>query len=322
MLLQIEHLKVQSFTGAELVRDVSFTVADGEIVGLVGESGCGKSITALTVAGLLPEGIRPTRGRVVFDHVDMVTLSRQERRALNGSRIGMVFQDALTALNPLLPVGHQIGEVLKIHTDMNRIERRKRVLEVMSAVDLPNPEELSRRYPHELSGGQRQRVLIAMAVINNPSLLIADEPTTALDSVVQGQILALLKDINSKEQVSILFISHDLSTVRRLCDRVVVLYAGIPAEIGTTAQVLARPAHVYTELLLAAIPTPDKRGQTLAQIPGQVADDRGPVTFCPFAPRCPKAISRCRKELPELREVEPGHWVACFLAEGGYDLGT
>lgn len=315
VLLEIDHLKVLSATNAELVRDVSLTIHEGEIVGLVGESGCGKSITALTVAGLLPPGIRPGSGRVVFQGRDITCLPPAERRKLNGNSIGMVFQDALSALNPTMRVGRQICEVLRLHSDLNKAGRVKRVIETMLAVGLQQPKEIFRRFPHELSGGQRQRVLIAMALINRPALLIADEPTTALDVAVQAQILELIREINRTAGVSVLFISHDLSTVRRLCDRVEVLYAGIPAETGPTEDILKRPAHVYTRMLLDAIPTPDKKYKRLSAIPGRLPDSRGTATHCMFADRCPAALPICKTALPPVREVRPGHFAACFLNE-------
>lgn len=315
-LLAVRHLKVLSATGAELVRDVSLTVRPGEIVGLVGESGCGKSITALAVAGLLPPGIRAGAGSICLDGQTVTDLDAAARARQYRHHIGMVFQDALTALNPLMQVGHQIAEVLKIHTGLNRAARYRRVLATMDAVGLPEPAALYRRYPHQLSGGQRQRVLIAMAIINRPRLLIADEPTTALDLDVQAQILALLKHINRSEGVSILFISHDLSTVRDLCDRVNVLYAGIPAEAGSTAAVISRPAHVYTRMLMEAVPTPEKRGLPLNPIPGRVPDHRAAATCCLFADRCPAVQAVCRERLPQMQRVGQDHEAACFAADG------
>jgi oligopeptide/dipeptide ABC transporter ATP-binding protein len=291
------------------------SVQRGEIVGLVGESGCGKSMTALAVSGLLPEGIHISRGFIRFGGKDLAELSGRERRALNGSRIGIVFQDAMAALNPTMRVGRQIAEVLKIHTDVSAAERRERTLKTMADVGLEQPERLMRRFPHELSGGQRQRVLIAMAVITRPPLLIADEPTTALDVGVQDQILKMLAKICRRENMAILYISHDLSTVRRLCDRVCVLYAGMPAETGPTAELLQDPKHEYTRMLLQAIPTPDKKGQRLSAIPGRLPDNRGPAEHCLFADRCPQAFDRCRQEVPPTRTVHPQHTAACFLNE-------
>ncbi len=318
-LLEIDQLKVLSRTQAELVRQVSLTVHKGEIVGLVGESGCGKSMTALAVSGLLPEGIRVGQGTMRFQGRDLEGMSRSERRSLNGRQIGIVFQDAMAALNPTMRVGGQISELLKLHTNLKRSERKGRALSTMRDVGLEQPERLYRRYPHELSGGQRQRVLIAMAVITRPPLLIADEPTTALDASVQDQILELLLNISRKDDVAILYISHDLGTVKRLCDRVCVLYAGIPAETGPTMDVLHSPKHEYTKMLLQSVPTPNKKGQKLSAIPGRLPDSRGPATCCLFADRCPRAFDRCHNEVPATRVVGPGHTAACFLNEIGTD---
>lgn len=312
-LLEVKSLKVLSGGGRELVRDVSLTVNPGEILGLVGESGCGKSMTALAVAGLLPRGITVGRGSIHFAGQDLSELSTAERRELNGDRIGMVFQDALAALNPLQKVGKQISELLLLHTDLDHAARRKCTYETMRAVGLNQAEELADRYPHELSGGQRQRVLIAMAIIAHPQLLIADEPTTALDVAVQDQILDVLRKISLEEGVGILYISHDLGTVRRLCDRVCVLYAGMVAETGPTEVVLSQPAHEYTKMLLAALPTPDKRGKRLSSIAGRLPDTRGPARNCLFSERCPVALPRCRQEIPAMKSVGEQHCAACFL---------
>ena len=315
-LLTVDRLKVQASGGAELVRDVSFTVRPGEIMGLVGESGCGKSITALTVAGLLPAGIRPTAGRVIYEGTDLTGLSFQERRALNGRSIGMVYQDALTALNPLMRVGKQIEEVLSAHTDLSRTSRYQRTLETMRRVGLPDRPSLYKRYPHELSGGQRQRVLLAMAIVNRPRLLIADEPTTAIDVVVQRQIIELLKDINRQDGVSILFISHDIKTVKRLCDRLTVLYAGMTAESGPPDLVTKAPAHYYTKMLLKAVLTPERRGKKLVGIEGSLPRYRGEAEYCLFADRCPAAQAICRDKVPPLRSLstKDRHMAACFMA--------
>lgn len=249
-ILEVSHLKVISANRKELVRDVSLKIMPGEIVGLVGESGSGKSISIMAISGLLPDGISIASGQVKFKGQDITYFSKKERREINGKQIGLIYQDASQALNPLMKIGKQIGEVLQIHSKMTAAQIKSRVIGTMKAVNLDRAEELYKRYPHQLSGGQRQRVLIAMAIINNPELLIADEPTTALDVTVQSQILSLLKFINRSKHNQMLYISHDLSTVKELCDRVYVLYAGIPVETGSASQIIENPRHLYTKALL------------------------------------------------------------------------
>ncbi|NLM18872.1 MAG: ABC transporter ATP-binding protein [Clostridiaceae bacterium] len=314
-ILKVEHLKVVSTQGAELVRDVSLKIKPGEIVGLVGESGSGKSISTMAIAGILPEGISVAQGNIFFNGQDITRISAQERCKINGNKLGIIYQDASQSLNPLIRIGKQIDEVLKIHTNLNLKERRERVYGTMRAVNLSQVEKLARRYPHELSGGQRQRVLIAMAIINNPELLIADEPTTALDVSVKAQIIKLIKLINLSRRASVLYISHDFSTVKKLCDRVYVLYQGIPVEVGATTQIIKQPQHMYTKLLLESIPSPEKRGQRLLTMKARTRDYRGPATNCLFADRCPKVFERCRQELPDMYEVCNDHQAACFLLD-------
>ncbi len=314
-VLSVRHLKVTSFNYAELVRDVSLSIHPGEIVGLVGESGSGKSISAMSIAGLLPEGISIAYGQVFFQGKEITYLKPGERKGINGKKLGVIYQDASQALNPLIRIGEQIGEVLQIHHSMSKQDQKARVIGTMRAVNLPDPEELYYRFPHELSGGQRQRVLIAMAIINNPDLLIADEPTTALDVTVRAQILDLIKTINRSKQNSILYISHDLSTVKKLCDRVYVLYAGMVVEVGTAEQIIHQPKHVYTQQLLASIPTKEKRSKPLLQMKPRKQDHRGPAVCCQFVDRCPFAMEICRQEVPTLLHQGEEHYVACFLAQ-------
>lgn len=314
-ILKVEHLKVVSAQGAELVRDVSLKIKPGEIVGLVGESGSGKSISTMAIAGILPEGISIAQGNIFFKGQDITRITAQDRCKINGNQLGIIYQDASQSLNPLIRIGKQIDEVLKIHTNLNPKERRNRVYGTMRAVNLSDVEKLAKRYPHELSGGQRQRVLIAMAIINNPELLIADEPTTALDVSVQAQIIELIKLINFSRKTSVLYISHDFSTVKKLCDRVYVLYQGIPVEVGATTQIIRQPQHMYTKLLLESIPTPEKRGQHLMIMRARTKDYRGSATNCLFAERCPKVFERCRQELPDMYEICDGHQAACFLLD-------
>ncbi|NLJ94281.1 MAG: ABC transporter ATP-binding protein [Clostridiaceae bacterium] len=312
-ILRVENLKVTSANGAELVRDISLNVKRGEIVGLVGESGSGKSITIMSIAGLLPKGISIASGRVFFEGRDITKLTNNQRQTINGSRLGVIYQDAAQALNPLMTIGKQIGEVLQIHTKMPRKEIKYRILAAMRAVNLPDPEKTYKSYPHELSGGQRQRVLIAMAIINNPELLIADEPTTALDVNVKIQVLELIKIINESKNLSVLYISHDLSTIQHICDRVYVLYAGIPVEVGRTEQIIHEPKHPYTSLLIDSAPTKEKRGKKLAVMKPRVQDQRGPATNCQFASRCPFAFKKCYQKIPHMISAGKNHEVACFL---------
>lgn len=314
-LLKVENLKVVSANGAELVRDVSLEIKEGEIVGLVGESGSGKSISAMAIAGLLPQGISIAEGKIYFKGQDITYLKSEQRRDINGRQIGIIHQDAAQALNPLMRIGNQIGEVLNIHYNLSSNDLRARVLGTMRAVNLSKPEKLYKRFPHELSGGQRQRVLIAMAIINNPDLLIADEPTTALDLAVQSQVLNLIKLITKSKNNSVLYISHDLSTINTLCDRVYVLYAGIPVEVGRANQIIQNPKHVYTKLLLESMPTPDKKGKKLLKMKPRLKDNRGPAVNCQFVDRCPFAFERCYHEVPPMYDVEEDHQAACFLLD-------
>ena len=278
-ILELDRLKVATKLGAELVRSVSLKIRPGEIVGLVGESGAGKSITAMSIAGLLPEGIAVSQGSIQFKGREISHLTKKDRQQINGRDLGIIYQDAAQALNPLMRIGRQVGESLQIHTDMSKDEIKARVIGTLKAVQLPNPEALYQAYPHELSGGQRQRVLIAMAIINNPDLLIADEPTTALDVSVKNQILDLIRLIQQTKGNSVLYISHDLDTVSRICDRVYVLYDGRPIEEGKVEEVMARPKHPYTKLLIGSRPRLAKRGQKLFAGPSQEKPKSNQVTL-------------------------------------------
>lgn len=261
MMLDIRdlHIRFTDDRGGEAVRGVSLTMERGEKLGLVGESGSGKTITALTVAGLIERSRTAVSGEIFFEGKDLLQSSREEVRKIQGKDIGVIFQEPMTSLNPLMRIGPQIEEALKIHTKLSPERRRELALEVMAHVDLPNPEETYRKYPHQLSGGQRQRAMIASAFITDPKLLICDEPTTALDVTVQAQILDLLGKINEKKGVGLLFISHDLSVVRRLCDRVAVMHNGLIVEQGSVEQIFTSPRDEYTKRLIAAIPKREKR---------------------------------------------------------------
>jgi len=255
-MLEIRDLHVKFHNrDREAVAGVSFTIGDGEIMGLVGESGSGKSVTAMSIAGLLPRKQCDLSGDILLDGEDLLHAPRSALRQIHGRKIGVVFQEPMSAMDPLMKVGEQVGEVLRIHTDMSREERRRDVLEVLRAVELPDPEGVYDKYPHELSGGMLQRAMIAAAIVIRPTLLLLDEPTTALDVTIQSQILELLKKLNSQWGISMLFISHNLNVVRKLCRRVAVMQRGQLVESGSTDQVFFHPQHPYTKRLIEAIPT-------------------------------------------------------------------
>lgn len=259
-MLEIKDLHVKFHNrDREAVSGVSLTIEDGEILGLVGESGSGKTVTAMSIAGLLPRKQCRTSGEVLFEGYNLLTADRKILRSLQGKKIGVVFQEPMSAMDPLMRVGEQVGECLRIHTDLTKEERRERVLKSLEEVDLPDPESVYAKYPHELSGGMLQRAMIAAAIVIRPSLLLLDEPTTALDVTIQAQILELLKRLNKDLGISMLFISHNLNVVRKICRRVAVMQRGELVETGSTEQVFFHPEHPYTKHLIESIPTRDKR---------------------------------------------------------------
>ncbi len=254
-MLQIKDLHIRFYNmNRDAVNGVSLTIEDGEIVGLVGESGSGKTVTAMSIAGLLPRKQCTCSGSILLDGEDMLNVERRVLRTILGNKIGVVFQEPMISMDPLMKVGEQVGEVLKIHSDLSPAERKAKSLAAMAAVDLPDPEKLYNSYPHELSGGMQQRAMIAAAVVSEPSLLLLDEPTTALDVTIQAQILELLKRLNRERKISMLFISHNLNVVRKLCSRVAVMQRGSLVETGLTEDVYQRPQHPYTQKLIEAIP--------------------------------------------------------------------
>ncbi|HKC71958.1 MAG TPA: ABC transporter ATP-binding protein [Terriglobales bacterium] len=312
----------QSFAA---VRDVSFTIGEGEALGLVGESGSGKSVTSLAIMRLLPPQAR-ARGQILFHGAapeasatnstrNLLDISDEAMRRLRGERMAMIFQEPMTALNPVMRVGDQIAEAVLAHANGSRPAKHEawqRALEAMKAVAIPDHERRARDYPHQLSGGMRQRVMIAMAVVNRPQLLIADEPTTALDVTIQAQILDLLADLRTRFRLAMLFISHDLAVVSRVVDRVAVMYAGSVVELGTVGEIFRAPAHPYTRGLLQAVPTlRTDRSRPLATIEGTVPGIAALPPGCSFEPRCSYRVPECRHELPPLAEIAPGHWARC-----------
>ncbi len=298
------------------VRGLSFSIAPGEVLGLVGESGSGKSVTSLAIMGLLPPAARVT-GEIAFQNgagspVPLTRLTSDQLREFRGSRMAMIFQEPMTALNPVMRVGEQIVEAVLAHRPVSKSEAWGLAIEGMREVAIPDPELRARSYPHQLSGGMRQRIMIAMAIVNRPELLIADEPTTALDVTIQQQILDLLNDLRHKFGLAMLFISHDLAVVSHVADRVAVMYAGNLVELGTKADIFREPDHPYTQGLLRAIPTlATDRSMPLATIEGVVPPAAQLLPGCPFEPRCSFRVAACSVELPPLVEVGAGHWARC-----------
>jgi oligopeptide/dipeptide ABC transporter ATP-binding protein len=318
-LLEVEDL--QTFfhaegTVARAVDGVSFVVGQGETLAIVGESGSGKSVTSLSIMRLVP--IPPGEiagGRVMFRGRDLLALPEPEMRRIRGNDIGMIFQEPMSSLNPLLTVGEQIAEVVRLHQGLGRGAARRRAVEMLARVNIPDPELRAREYPHRLSGGMRQRVMIAMALACRPALLIADEPTTALDVTIQAQILHLIRALQIEMSMSVLFITHNLGVVAQIADRVAVMYAGRIVEQGDVATVFASPLHPYTRALLRSIPRVEAVGRDptrrLLSIPGQVPSPVALPPGCSYAPRCPLADEVCRGTMPPLAEVAAGHDVRC-----------
>ena len=332
-LLEVRHLSIQVPTpsskanvaneprsgSAEVnifaVRDLSFNIARSEVLGLVGESGSGKSLTSLAIMGLLPPGLRSS-GEIVFQEDsgsrNLLELPEPEMRRLRGSKIAMIFQEPMTALNPVMRVGDQIAEAAVIHGNMSKKEAWEQAVQAMQDVAIPSPVQRARDYPHQLSGGMRQRVMIAMALVNRPQLLIADEPTTALDVTIQAQILDLLDELRVKYALAMLFISHDLAVVSQVADHVAVMYAGNLVEVGSKHDIFSLPAHPYTQGLLRAVPTlKTDRTQPLQTIEGTVPLLQVQLAGCPFEARCDLKVPQCACDLPPLAEIAPGHWARC-----------
>ena len=315
-LLEVEGLKVEFRTDrgtVHAVNGISFDIAAGETLGIVGESGCGKSVSALALMGILPRAGHVTAGSARFEGQDLLQLEDRQLRKIRGREIAMIFQDPMTSLNPVLTVGRQIREALEAHFGMNRKQATARAAELLDQVGIPSPKVRLSDYPHQFSGGMRQRAMIAMALACEPKLLIADEPTTALDVTIQAQILDLLRSLVADRDTALVLITHDLGVVAGMCERVNVMYAGMFMETGTADQVFDTPRHPYTLGLLQSVPRLDVgRGQRLRPIGGAPRDMLNEPTACPFAPRCTYEVAQSREQVPGLVELERGHFVACF----------
>jgi oligopeptide transport system ATP-binding protein len=315
-LLSVEDLHVRFWTRRgtiHAVNGISFDIAPGETLGIVGESGCGKSVTSLALLGILPRAGRATEGKAIFDGRNLLELSDGELRRVRGKEVAMIFQDPMTSLNPVLTIGRQITEALETHFGMKGKVAEQRAAELLDRVGIPAATKRVRDYPHQFSGGMRQRAMIAMALACKPKLLIADEPTTALDVTIQAQILGLLRELVAEENAALILITHDLGVVAGMCERVNVMYAGMFMETGTASQLFARPRHPYTVGLLQSIPRLDAaRREKLHPIEGNPRDMLSPPQACPFQPRCRYEVEQSRQEVPPLEQIEPGHKVACF----------
>ena len=319
LTLQIEHLRSGFFTQGgyvPAVDDVSLEVPKGQIVGIVGESGCGKSMIARSVMGLLKYPGRIVSGSIRLRGQELVGLPERELCALRGKEMAMIFQEPMTSLNPVMTVGKQVREALLLHEKMEKKAAKAEVLKIFEKVGISEPEKRYRCYPHELSGGLRQRVMIAMAMICKPRLLIADEPTTALDVTIEAQILQLMQQLSRETGTSILLISHNLGVIAELCDRVYVMYAGKIVEQGDVFTLFERHAHPYTRGLMASVIDMTRQPERLPAIGGVVPNLLHLPKGCAFAPRCPRATDRCREERPELEELEAGHLCSCWNGEG------
>jgi len=314
-MLSVQDVRVYFTDNGKVARaldGVSYEVRTGETVCLVGESGCGKTVSALTILGIIPQPpAKIMGGRILFDGQNLLDLGEREMEKIRGNRIAMVFQEPMTSLNPVFTVGEQIRETIMIHENVSEKALRKRCVQLLKDVGIPSPEERLKDYPHQLSGGQRQRVMIAMALACNPDVVIADEPTTALDVTIQAQILNLFRELQRTRQMSLLYITHDLGVVATIADRIYVMYAGIIVEQGDTAHIFHDPRHPYTQGLLASLPTRTKRGGTLYTIPGAVPDPAYKPAGCPFHPRCQFAIESCRIEFPGMCDYGEGHVSRC-----------
>ncbi len=322
VLLKVDELRTEFFSSktssVTAVDKVSFDIYKGEILGLVGESGCGKSVTSLSIMRLLKDTPgKVTHGQVVLDGIDLLTASDAEIRSIRGGRMSMIFQEPMSALNPSMRIDRQMIETIRLHTDMSKEEARRHAADMLGKVGIPDPPRVLNNYPHQLSGGMSQRVMIAMALSCDPQLLIADEPTTALDVTIQAQILDLMKKLQKEDQSSILLITHDLGVVAEMCTRVIVMYAGKIVEEAPVRQLFASPTHPYTQGLIASVPKLGAGVKVLPSIPGSVPDLASMPTGCRFAPRCKYATDKCRAQEPELKTVGEDQRCRCWLKQEG-----
>ena len=316
ILLQVRDLSTQfglKKGNLTAVSHVSFNLKKGETFGLVGESGSGKSVTALSIMRLNPSPPAQTTGEILFQGEDLLLKSRQEMRDIRGGKISMIFQEPMTSLNPALTIERQITETIRLHQKLDKKEAREKAIEMLNLVSIASPKERLKSYPHEFSGGMRQRVMIAIALSCNPALLIADEPTTALDVTIQAQFLDLLIDIMKKFGLSMLYITHDLFVIGQICNEVAVMYASQIVEHTSTTELFQKPLHPYTQGLMKSIPKRKERKRFLDPIKGMVCSLLDPPPGCKFHPRCNEVLEICSREEPGLKEVAPGHWVSCHL---------
>jgi oligopeptide/dipeptide ABC transporter ATP-binding protein len=320
-VLEVKQLQTYFFSaqGTRVVKavdGVSFTLNEGETLGVVGESGSGKTVTSMSLLRLLPPAARIVGGEVWFQGENLLTKSERDMRELRGSQLTMILQDPMMSLNPLFTIGEQIAEPLRIHRHMRGAKLMERIKELLRGVRIPSPEVRLREYPHQMSGGMRQRIVGAIGISCEPQLLIADEPTTSLDVTIQAQYLNLLKDIQQRSRLAMIFITHNIGIVAKMCDNVGVMYAGKLVERAPVRTIFNQPAHPYTEALLQAVPKLTDRSKRLWSIEGQPPDLANPPTGCPFNPRCPHAEDRCRREVPPEFHVGENHYTRCWLWEG------
>ena len=314
-LLDIRNLKTYFHTDKGVIKAVdgiSFSLVKGETLALVGESGCGKSVTALSLLRLVPPPGKIVGGEILFDNTNLLLLPENDMRRIRGNRMSMVFQEPMTALNPVLRIGDQIAEILQLHKGLERNQALERSAELLAEVGIPDPEQRLRDYPHQLSGGLRQRVIIAISLACRPEILIADEPTTALDVTIQAQIMDLLGRLRDENEMALLLITHDLGVVAESADRVAIMYAGLIVEQATVVDLFEHGSHPYTLGLLASVPRLGGKKGRLTPISGQVPPPLARPSGCPFRNRCPEAFDRCAEACPELKELSPGHLVRCW----------
>ncbi|GIN89227.1 dipeptide/oligopeptide/nickel ABC transporter ATP-binding protein [Siminovitchia terrae] len=317
-LLNVEGLRTSFFTDdgeLSIVNSIDFHVHSGEILGIVGESGCGKSITSLSIMGLIPAQTGKVDGQILFKGENLTLASEKRMRQIRGNEIAMIFQEPMTSLNPVFTIGEQLLEAIKIHRKVPKKKAKERVVEMLKLVGLPRPGELLNEYPHQLSGGMRQRVMITMAMICNPELLIADEPTTALDVTIQAQILDLMKALNKETDTAIMMITHDLGVIAEMCSRVMVMYAGYIVEETDVRTIFKDPKHPYTVGLIQSVPDIRHKKEELYSIKGNVPKPGTIQAGCHFAPRCEHAFDRCFAQTPDLLKLSKGHKVKCWLYE-------